>query len=271
MVIGTLSLIVSASVAYFTSSGQATGNQIIVGTLRLAVDSTRTHTNSGAWNLFDAYNLWYDLNGAQVGTQTLETWNGAAPDAYSAYTAESGADDWPDGNYSYWIAYRNIGSIPMKVSGDVTGGAWVADPALLPGDPTCTDGNLNLAPTVIPRNVHFYQPGNCEGHEECANIHYGLTGLGTWTPYTTFENGVAGYAFDYNNSRTPIVAPVYGSTDGTNAGIPIQLDANEFVIARIDVNFDNSLNAGVDGNCYQGATFTYDLDGYAYQLGDGSW
>jgi len=269
IVLGVVLSTVGGSVAYFTSAGSATGNQIIAGTLRLAVDSTRTHTYSGAWNLFDAYQLWEDVDGVATFYQTLETWTAAAPGSYAVYTAEAGADAWPDGNHSFWVAYRNAGTIPMKVSADVTGGSWTVDPAIQLANGTCNSSLLDSYSTVFPRNVHFYQSGasGCENHEECQNLRDGLEN-GPWTPYTAFSDGTPAYAVDY--SGNPITGVVYASHNGTQAGVPMVLNSQEFVIARVDVNFDTTA-AGVNQNCYQGATFTYDLNGYAYQVGDPGW
>jgi predicted ribosomally synthesized peptide with SipW-like signal peptide len=259
---------VQATGAYFTSTVSAENNQIEAGTLRLAIDSTQVHTNAAdTWGFPIAYTVVEDVDGLSTQYNTLETWLNAAPGPYAGYTNEAGADSWADGNYSYWVAFRNNSTISMKVSGDVDSGSWTIDPAVQAATLACQTADLNATPTVAARNVHFYAADNCEGHEECENIYYGLK-TGPWNYANTFSNGVALYAVDV--AGAPLTGEVYASHTGTNAGVPMQLDPQEFVIARIDVNFDNAAAVGIE-NCYQGATFEYDLNGYAHQLGDMSW
>ncbi len=267
-----LAISVSATGAYFTSTVTASNNLISVGTLRLGIDSTRTHVTASTWNggvgpfgvPYDSYTVVQDINGVSNQLSTLEPWNNAAPGPAAAYSNTAGADVLPDGNHSYWISLRNAGSIPMKVKGNVNGGTWTVNPAVEAANPgVCTSANLNASNVVTVTNVTFYgttgMTNICKGHEECENIYYGLTGLGGWM-YST-DTDIAGADINV----TPSSPTVYASSNGTSAGAPITLNQNEFVIARVDANFDTS------NNCYQGATYTYNLTGNAYQVADMSW
>jgi predicted ribosomally synthesized peptide with SipW-like signal peptide len=250
--------------AYFTSTVSASNNQIVAGTLRLAIDSTQTHISGPhTWGFPNAYTIVEDDNGVSTQLNTLETWMNAAPGPYVPYVNTVGADVLPDGNHSYWIAFRNKGTIPMKVKGNVTGGTWTPDAGVLAANPTCTAAHLNSGtPTVAAPNVTFYGTTGgsniCKSHEECENIYYGLTS-GPWT-YSS-DPTIAGA--DIN--LTPPSSMVYLSSNGLSTGTPIVLKPSEFVIARVDGHFNTS------DNCYQGATYTYNLNGFAYQTGDATW
>jgi predicted ribosomally synthesized peptide with SipW-like signal peptide len=262
--------------AFFTSNVQANNNQIVVGTLRLAIDSSRTHTDAWTWNggtgpqgaPFDSYIVAYD-NGAATTFQQgpLETWQNAAPGTYVPYVevtnGGTGYSGLQDGNYSWWISLRNAGSINMKAKADVTGGTWTADPALTAVNATCTDAylNANSAGVITVPKVTVYgttgMTNICKGDKECQNIYYGLTGLTGWH-YST-DPIVAGSDISIAPTGT-----VYLTSDLTAAGTDITLKPQEFVIARVDANFNTS------DNCFQGATYHYNLNGSAYQMSDTS-
>jgi predicted ribosomally synthesized peptide with SipW-like signal peptide len=263
---------VGATNAAFTSSVTAADNEIVAGTLRLAIDSTRAHIYAtpytwnggfgGAGAPYDSYTVVQDVNGVSTAGLPLETWTNAAPGTFVPYVYQPGADVLADGNHSYWIALRNAGTVPLKVKANVTGGSWTMDPAVA-ATVACTGADLNAVPTVSVRNVHIYATDNCESHEECHNIYYGLK-TGPWTNATTV-------AYDYYNpGYTPLSGPVYASSNGTSGGTPIQINGQQFIVARVDVNFDDTLVAPAIQNCYQGATFSYDLTGDATQVG-GAW
>jgi hypothetical protein len=261
-----LAVAASATGAFFTSNVTAASNQIVAGTLRLGIDSTQVHTTGpNTWGFPYAYTVVEDVNGVSTQYANLETWMNAAPGSYVAYSHPigDGADVLADGNHSYWVSFRNAGTIPMKVKGNVTGGSWSMNPAVA-ATAACTGFNPNATPTVAVRNVHFYASNNCEGHEECENIYYGLL-TGPWTNASIPAFDVAG---------APITGSVYASTGvgaGTNAGTPVQLNGQQFIVARVDVNFDNSAVPAAQQNSYQGATFTYSLNGSAYQMTDAAW
>jgi len=270
---------VGATGAYFTSSVSAANNQIIAGTLRLALDSTRTHTTASTWNgglgpwgvPYDSYTFAYDNNGANWNNYTLEPWQNAAPGPYVTYTETQnggvGGANLPDGNHSWWISLRNIGSITMKAKMGVNGGGvWTVNPAVQTANPTCTSAYLATvaAGTVTAQNVTFYgttaMSDICKADKECENIYYGLTGLGTWH-YST-DPVIQGSDINVPGAS---LSTVYASSDGTHTGTPITLKPNEFVIARVDGNFNTS------DNCFQGATYTYNVTGNGYQVGDMTW
>lgn len=241
----------TATKAWFTSTVTAADNEITTGTLMLAIDSTRTHTYSGLWNggsgsygtPFDAYNAVRDLDGVSDDREDFEPWVNAEPGVYVAYSGGSGVETLPDGNYSVWIAVRNRGTLPLNYRFKTTGN-WVADSGRL-GDGECiSSGNANL---VEVKNVHRYgnlshnPDSGCENDEECRNLRDALVDLNTgWTPAST---SVANFS-----------DPVWVNDNVT-------LNEKEFVIYRLDMNL--SENAG---NCYQGATYQYDLIGQAKQV-----
>ncbi len=244
-----------ATKAWFTSEVIAEDNEIIVGSLMLALDSSREHTYDGTWGLYQAYTVVEDVDGVSTQYETFEPWINAQPGIYVPYIGNSGADVLPAGNKSIWVAFRNKGSLPMKVAGSAAG-SWYEVPRMDPGG--ACDGQTPDDTLVVPRNVHFYassgsDTANCENHEECRNIRDGLM-TGPWS----YAQGVS----VVDVSGDPISGVVYGSSDGTDTGTAFELEPNEFVIARIDFHLDESTDS-----CYQGATYHYDLTGYAYQLG----
>ncbi|HYD35406.1 MAG TPA: SipW-dependent-type signal peptide-containing protein [Vitreimonas sp.] len=266
--------------ALFTSSVSAANNVIQTGTLRLAIDSTRAHIlalphvwnggNGGVVAPYDAYTIAQDVNGVSTQYDTLEAWLGAAPGAFDPYMNDAGADALQDGNHSYWVAFRNNGTISMKVSSNVTGGTWTMDPGVA-ATPTCSAFNPNVAGVVTVRNVHLYAADNCEAHEECENLYYALE-TGPWNYANTYSDGSALAAPVNIGNGTPVTGTVYATQNGTTATPAVQLDASEYVIARIDVNFDTTgVVPAAQENCYQGATFNYTLNGNAYQMTDGTW
>ncbi len=256
------SLVVAATGAYFTSTVTAADNQIIVGTLALGVDSTRIHTRDGlnTWGdpTQDGYTVAQDVNGVSTSYYSFEPWLNAAPGPYFSYVNSSGADVLPDGNKSYWVAIRNNGSIDLKARAFATG-SWYSVPrkatnpacfTLVPDPSLVTVKKVTIYGTTGGSNI-------CKSHEECENIYYGLISLGAGWTYST-DSDVAGADIEVNSP----VGNVYLTSDGTSGGAPIILKQNEFVLARVDLNFNTS------DNCYQGAEYRYNLTVNGYQLGD---
>lgn len=253
----TLGVVAGATGAYFTSTVTAANNQIVAGTLRLAIDSSQVHTGGGnMWGFPYAYTVVQDIDGVSTLGTPLETWTNAAPAPYAPFIHLAGTQTFQEGNHSYWVAFRNAGTIPMKVKADVNGGAWTMSQAVK-ATTACSNVDLNQPGAVSVRDVYFYANDNCEGQQECENIYYGLK-TGPWTNAPIAALNVA------NAGNAPITGQVYASSTGLNAGVPVQIGGQQFIIARVDVNFDTN------NNCYQGATFTYNLNGYAHQMGDNS-
>lgn len=250
-----------ATGAYFTSTVSANNNQIVVGTLRLAIDSSRTHTYAPhVWNPFDSYTVVQDVNGVSTNYNTLEPWLNAAPGPAAPFAHVTPEQTFPEGNHSYWISLRNAGSIPMIVKANLGSGTWAVDPAVQAANETCTNTHLNEASVLSVPNVTIYTTDGmaniCKSQQECENIYYGLTSLPGWHYATDPAVQVAG-----NYNIIPSSTTVHLSPTGAGSA-PIVLNQNEFVIARVDLNFNTS------DNCFQGATYTYNLTGNAYQVGD---
>ncbi|MFH1561332.1 MAG: SipW-dependent-type signal peptide-containing protein [Patescibacteria group bacterium] len=249
------SVLVSATKAWFTSTVAAEDNEITTGELLLAIDSTRAHSYSGVWNggtgssygaPYDAYNVVRDLDGVSDQREVFEPWTGAEPGVYVAYTGGTGQETPVAGNFSVWLAVRNRGSLPFNYRSYALG-EWTSVPRMEAGG-TCAgqspDNNL-----VKVMNIHRYDVDattGCNNHEECKNIRDGLMAVGSWQP----KSGVGA-----NDSGA--VTGYYTES--------IDLGEDEFVIYRVDLQLDESTD-----DCYQGATYLYDLVGEAKQLG-ASW
>ncbi len=256
-----------ATRAWFTSTVTAKDNEISTGTLMLAVDSTRTHSYSPNWTLYDAYTVVRDLDGESDQRETLEAWTNAEPASYVAYEdyVASGEDPDEPGNNSVWMTVRNRGSLPAKAYLNMTG-EWTDLPRI--GSASCTSvadeasANHNL---VRARKVHIYGGGSsaCENHEECRNLRDALEGLGSWSnipaTYSTVD-------VDYNTGLGGTGATFYLSTDTTADGDAIYLQPNEFVVVRVDLNLSTSAD-----NCYQNGTYLYDVTLNGSQEANLSW
>jgi len=251
-----------ATKAWFTSTVTAADNEITVGTLMLAVDSTWNHTYSGAWGSPNADIVVQDEDGVSIQYNNFEAWTNAEPGAYVAYSAEAGADTWDTGNYSIWMSIRNRGTLDLNYRAAVTG-AWTNLPRAAT-DPACQaaydlDGTGSDPTLVKVRNVHRYDVGvgsGCENHEECRNIRDGLL-TGPWTPQS---------AGTHDLTADPVAGYYYGTDDGIASGTDIDLAPEEFVVYRVDLQLSETA-----GNCYQGATYQYDLVGEAKQLDGPAW
>lgn len=279
--IGALSsMLVASTGAYFSSNISAADNEINVGTLRLAVDSTRAHSYVGTWNTgtglswdgvtpvgnpFDAYNVMYDNNGVLVFQNNLEPWANAEPGVYSSYLGSTGIETLPAGNRSIWMAVRNLGSIDAKAAVSFTG-HWTG---LRTTDGCAAEGAGNDS-LIRLRNVHLYKIGasNCEDHEECRNLRDGLAVAGIPATYTTDTD----LSTTVNWSPNSVLngASFALSSTGTTGGNSIALGENEYAIARVDMQFAPTIS-GVNYNCYQGATYLYDVTVNGTQVGDPAW
>lgn len=237
-----------ATSAYFTSSVTAADNEIRTGTLMLALDSTRVHTYTTppAWGGDNAYTVVEDVDGVSTAGQPFEPWLNAEPGTYVAYSNDSGADNLPAGNFSVWLAIRNKGTISFNVGAEASGG-WVLPLPRQSTDPACA--SVTADPTLVKvMNIYRYANGgavpSCLSHEECRNLRDALL-TGPWTT-------VSGYSA---RSWTGPIAGFWSDDE-------VAFDANEFGIYRIDLNLDSTTD-----NCYQGATYQYDLNGVAKQVG----
>jgi len=228
----------TATRAWFTSQVTAADNQIVTGTLLLAIDSTRTHTYVGTWGYPDAYVVVEDVDGVSTPYYTFEPWTNAEPGAYAVY---DGVWPRPAGNFSAWLAIRNKGSLEENYRAYALGD-WIDGPRFGTSGCPSLAGAVDMLVSVA--NVHRYPSDDCQGSQECANLYYGLK-TGPWTNKAgvTADNSgpVAGYYNDF-----------------------LSLAANEFVIYRVDFNLSSTAD-----NCYQGATYEYDLVGQAKQLSAG--
>lgn len=243
-----------ATRAWFTSTVTAANNQIQTGTLLLSIDTTQSHSaNNGTWSYPINYYVVYDNNGAVTPGHPFESWVNAEPGVYDDYgTGSEHVWPRPAGNYSWWVAVRNYGSLPMKVWADLSG-TWTSVPRnhLLEG------GNSY----VIPANVHRYAvtaSAGCENHEECQSLRSALMAYSYTPAVSVAAAGSANY--------TPTPGGYYLTNNGTSGGTPLVLNKNEFAILRVDAYLDSNAP-----NDYQGATYNYTFTAKASQVGDPAW
>jgi predicted ribosomally synthesized peptide with SipW-like signal peptide len=230
--------------AYFTSTVTAPNNQITTGTLVLAIDSSSTAVNGGVGQSFGLPYTWVvayqDALGGNVLGTPFTPWVGAAP----------GDDN------DYYLTIRNIGSIPTQVRAAAVG-RWTAGPRFgtvgCPADAASADASL-----ISVSNVHQFATGNCAGETGCENLYYGLTNAG----YTN----TAGISAQDSG-------PWSGYFYGVNAGTPNQanvdrtvIGGNQFAVYRVTAELDTATD-----NCYQGATYTFDLQAEGKQVADPAW
>ena len=136
----------------------------------------------------------------------------------------------PGGRTHYWVAFRNKGTLPFNFTGTYIG-SW---PGFTARNDSCpVEGDVNL----IVRTFHQSDMGTtCATDADCANL------------------------------RDSLVADNYtvktGLTDQDIVVISNSLNANEFVIYRLDLAFSESSEA----DCYQGAEYSFDLAGVATQI-----
>lgn len=237
-------LAVKATGAYFTSSVTAADNEIQTGTLLLAVDTARTDISGSTFGT----HAWNVVRENEDGTITLGnpfvTWEDAAPGE----------------THPYYIALRNRGTIDMNVRfAQGAGSEWVAGPRFgtgsCPATPAAADPSL-----VSISNVHQYASGNCAGETGCENLYNSLTSLsGGWDHLNGLSVNDAGLDGGY------YYANVGGS--GLAAGTHLEMGEKEFALYRVDV----ILNGPATDNCYQGATYNFDLQADGKQPADTIW
>jgi predicted ribosomally synthesized peptide with SipW-like signal peptide len=257
---------VGATRAWFTSSVTAADNEIVAGTLRLAVDAGDPDTNGKTWGT-DAWNVAYQsTDGSVVQKTTLfPTWEEAEPGT----------------TYSYYMALRNLGSVPANIRFN-TSGEWLSGPRFgqyLPGPDGVSDttddvycplttqntGNngwpkANLA--IKMNNIHQFASINCEGENGCLNLYYGLTSSHP-THHTNVAGISAGNRTGYNTDGW-----YYGVTGGggSSTGNLYGLEQYEFAVYRIDMEFDGDADTGsIPYDCLQGATYQFDINTQAKQ------
>jgi hypothetical protein len=257
------------TMAWFTSTVDVDASEISTGYLEMVVDSTDEHVSVGSEASYGdvAFKVGsYYQDGSLMSGDPLESWTIAEPGEYVAYTNEAGEDTYDAGNYSYWLAVRNIHKngtgLPMKFRAIVDRGEWTAMPydrADLDGDGD-TDCSLSSADPDLVQvvNFHRYATGACEGHDECENLYYALENAGF--------NHADGLTADNDGQGRPLGSAgnyFYGTTHDVDSGWPAKSYANtnpliledsEFVIYRVDLNLSESAD-----QCYQGATYEFDF------------
>jgi predicted ribosomally synthesized peptide with SipW-like signal peptide len=252
----------SATKAWFTSQVSAVDNVIQVGTLMMALDSTRQHVNVGTWGFDAAYTVVEDIDGVSTqydydggGIDGYEDWS---PAAFGLYAPFDGAWPRPVGNFSIWTSVRNRGTMPMNYR-LLVNGRWTSMPrggtgACSAYNPDGSNGDVNIIKVM---NIHRYNGAACGGDQECRNIRDGLEAL------SVDNDPVAGTGVHDTAAQLPLGTYYYGTDDGTAGGVAIDVDADEYVVYRMDLQMDPTGVA--DPNCYQGATYHYDLVGEAKQ------
>ncbi len=214
--------------AWFTSEVTAQDNQITTGTLLLAVDST------------DATDSYTPPGTGYIVVEQNEDGSVSQHNTFPAWTVAA-----PGDTYSVYLAVRNKGSIPFNYRAAALG-AW-QDGAPRFGTGSCpvdgADADANLVSVV---NVHRYVSGNCESEPGCQNVR-GWLNTGPWTEKagtSLYDSG-----------------PVTGYYEDGFASI-WTLEPSEYVLYRVDLKLSNTTD-----DCYQGATYHYDLLGEAKQEG----
>lgn len=246
IIVATLALVSGSTLAYFTSSIIAANNTITTGTLMLAIDSTQQHTTrTASWGYPNAYTVVEDVDGISNQSYTFEPWVNAQPGTYE----DPWTDSWdrPAGNFSVWLAVRNKGSLPLLARA-YANGDWLTLPRITSDPDEC--GGMTPNPYLVKvRNIHRYAATpttGCENHIPCQSLRDSLE-TGPWDPQTVTATDVAG-------------DPVTGYIGGD-----VTIDAGKYVIYRVDLQLDPSTD-----NCYQGATYSYNLNAEAIQAEGGA-
>ncbi len=241
----TVGIGVSATGAYFSSTVLAEDNVISTGTLLMAVDTSDPELDGGLTPTWGTH-AWNVVQEAADGDMVVSgkkfvAWDNVAP----------------GDTYSYYVGIRNMGTIDAEVRSMATG-EWVDGPRLV-GDDSCplpADANASL---VQVSNVHQFASGNCNGETGCENIYYSLTNAG-WTNVSGLS--AANAMFDPDDGY------YYGNVGGSGQeeGTHYLMGEDEFAIYRVDVELDP-----LTGNCYQGATYNFDLAVQGKQEADPLW
>lgn len=238
--IGALSaMMFTATGAYFSSTVVAEDNEINTGTLLVAVDTAQEDSYVGTWGTPNAYNvIRQNVDTTTTQNGNFITWDNAAPGETQTYT----------------VGIRNNGTIPFKFQSSAAG-EWVAGPAFGSCGTDLVDADASL---VSVTNVHQYAAtagGGCEGDIGCRNLRDGLVGLGGWTPVAGLTAGDSG----------AVAGHYYGALDGggDDDNAPVLIGEDEFAIYQIEVTLSDTAD-----NCYQGATYEFDLGVEGYQEAD---
>ncbi len=266
LVLGFLGVVVvGATRAWFSSKVTASDNEIVAGTLRLAVDAGDPVTTGRIWGT-DAWNVAYQSTDGSVVQQTrlFPIWDEAEPGT----------------TYSYYMGLRNVGSVPSNVRFN-TSGEWVSGPRFggtLAGVdgingttddvycPLITDNTgVNgwpLANKAIKMNtIHQFASDNCNSENGCLNLYYGLFSSHT-TPHTNVVGINSGNRTAYDGGW------YYGVTGGggSSGGTLYELGQYEFVVYRVDMEFDGDADTGsIPYDCLQGAIYQLDINAQAKQ------
>lgn len=228
--------ITGSTTAYFTTTVNANGNEIIAGTVSLAMDTTSSHEfiNDPIWNTH-AYNVAFDNNGVTESVDSFEVWSEALP----------------GDSFAYYLGVRNTSTTDLKFKFRPVG-EWNN----LRNDPLCVADPAS----VRFENLKIFGTGtDCSSNNECHNIKEGLANLSSsWTyrPNTTANNFIQ----SFENTGTGFVF-LYGTSDGLSTGTNIVLAPSEFVVYKMDMKLDDEV---VD-DCYQGATYDWGVELKGYQ------
>lgn len=236
----------SATGAYFTSNVLAANNEIVAGTLLLAVDTAQGTSYNPVWNSqAGAWNVVGDtINGVVVGQPFID-WTNAAPGTQNPY----------------YVGIRNRGTIPMNVRAQATG-RWVNIPragtAYCPAAVLSDGTNANHALVSVASVTLLPTESTCTAENGCLNIEDSLQNLAAgWAPLTGLTGGTV---------ATP-TGMFYGNTNGTMnssaQGDLLALGAQQFVVYRVNAEL-----SPLTDNCYQGATYTFDLAVQGKQVND---
>jgi len=238
---------VGATGAYFTSTVTAANNQIVAGTLALSIDSSDTVTNGGIAQVFGLPYSWQVAYQTPTGTVQSGT-------PFTPWTAAA-----PGDTNNYYVAIRNLGNVPAQVKSSVTG-RWVSGPRFgttLPDNTVCPLDGPSADPTLVSvTNVRQFATGNCLGETGCENLYYGLTNTG----YTN----ASGIVMQDNAAPTGTFYSVTSGTPNQANVNRVTFGSSQFAIYRVTA----ALSGPNTNDCYQGATYTFDLTSSAKQVND---
>lgn len=228
--------IIGSTTAYFTSTVNANGNEIIAGSVSLALDTTSTHesVSEPLWNTH-AYNVAFDNNGVTEAVNTFESWSGALPGEF----------------FSYYFGIRNLSNTDLKFKFRTTG-EWQD----LRDSPECVASSS----AVTFKNIKLFGEGNdCELNVECKNIKDGLSDLASNWLYRPSTNTTSITQELVNNGSG--FNFIYGTNNGLDSGENIVLGPSEFVVYKMDMSLDSSID-----DCYQGANYEWGIELRGYQV-----
>lgn len=253
LVIMVLAAVVTvATGAWFSSGATAEDNEITTGTLLIAMESTLDYDNNAA-NTFTSDALTEtelaDYMAYLVAEDNADG-NRTNPNKFGAWVNAA-----PGDSTSRYLAIRAKGTVPMNyrvnANGEWTDGARFGLPGCPegPGGPSTGDETL-----VYVGNVHQFAGNDCAGDVACEALRDSLESRG----YTA----VAGLVASDTGVATSVVTGRVDMADNTSA--LVQLGENEFALYRVDLSLDGPRTT----NCYQDATYLYDVDAEAKQWND---